>query len=75
MPLFLIGPPLLLIKTPPTQILGGPVFGAHLELLKIALTFFNTDVPNLESLPMGDIPGMSSNFIMLFHNYVSKLVH
>ena len=53
----------------------GPVFDTHLELLKLTLTYFSTDVPNLEILSIGDIPGMSSNSIMTFHNYVSTLVH
>ena len=59
----------------PTHILGGPVFGSHLELLKLSLSFFRLDVPNLEILKIGDIPGMSSNSIMPFHNLDPKLVH
>ena len=63
------------IKTSSTQILGGIVFEAHLELLKIALIFFSTDVPNLHILPSGDIPVMSFNSIMRFRNLASKMVH
>ena len=55
--------------------LGGPVFEAHLELFTITLTFFKLDVPDLEILKIRDIPGMSFNFIMPFHNDVSKSVH
>ena len=62
-------------KNVTTQISGDPVFDTHLELLKLTLTYFSTDVPNLEILSIGDIPGMSSNSIMTFHNYVSTLVH
>ena len=43
-------------------------------ILKLTLTFFVTDVPNLELLPIGGIPGTSSNSIMPFHNGVPKLV-
>ena len=71
---FLGGPPLVQKKSP-TQISNSPVFDTHLELLSITLTLFSTDVPNLEVLPIGDIPGMSPNSIMPFHNDVSKLVH
>ena len=55
--------------------LGGPIFEARLELLKLTLTFFSMDVPNLEILLTGGIPGMSSKSIIPFHNLASKLVH
>ena len=55
--------------------LGSFVFDTHLELFENTMTLFRLDVPNLELLNIGDIPGMSPNFIMPFHNDVSKLVH
>ena len=57
------------------QTLGGPIFDTHLELLKITPTFFRSNVPNFEILQVGDIPDMSSNSIMSFHNDLSMLVH
>ena len=63
------------IKKPSTQFLGNPVFDTYLGLLKITMTLFRLDVPNLEVLKIGDIPGMSPNSIMPIHNDVSKLVH
>ena len=35
-------------KTSPTQILGSPVFEAHLELFKTIMTLFRSKVHNLE---------------------------
>ena len=71
---FLALPPLIQ-KMTPTQILGGLVFEANLELLKICPSFFRFDVSNLEILKIGGISGISSNYIMLFHNLASTLVH
>ena len=59
------------IKTPPTQISGGPVFEAHLDLLKITLTFFRLKVRNLEILKSVYLPSMSPDSIMPFHNLAS----
>ena len=57
------------------QILGGPVFKAHVELLQAISAIFGLDVSNLEILKIGDFPGMSSNSTMPFHNLASTLVH
>ena len=51
------------------------LFDTHLDLLKNTMTFFRLHVFNLEILKIEDIPGMSLNSIMPFHNDVSKLVH
>ena len=62
-------------KNVTTQISGDPVFDTHLELLKLALTFCRLNIPNLEILKIEDIPGISFNSIMSFHNDVSILVN
>ena len=56
------------------QILGSPVIEAHLELLNY-YDFLRLGVSDLENLNIGDIQGMSPNFIMPFHNLASMLVH
>ena len=63
------------IKSSPTQNLGSPVFDTYLELFKITMTLFRLNVPNLEILKIGDMPGMSPNFIMPFHSLDPTLVH
>ena len=50
-------------------------FRASLPLTQVPPTFLGLDVPSLHILPVREIPGMSTNSIMSFHNYVSKLVH
>ena len=57
------------------QNLGTPSVGTQNEPLKPPPTFLGLDVPNLQILQIGDIPGMSTSSIMPFHNHVSKLVH
>ena len=54
---------------------GSPVFGSHLELLRLTLTFFRLEVHDLQILKIVDLPGMSPNSIMPFHNLNLKLVH
>ena len=61
-------------KTSPTQILGGPVFEAHLELLKSPWPFFRLQVHNLKILKIVDLPGMSFSSVVPFHNLTSILV-
>ena len=39
------------------------------------LTCLGLDVPNLQILNMGDMPGISTSSIMPFHNVDPKLVH
>ena len=63
------------IKTSPMQILGSPVFGSHLELLKITVTLFRLAVRILHILNCADIPGMSPQSIMPFYNLDPKLIH
>ena len=49
--------------------------GTQNEPLKPPPARLGLDVPNLQILQIEDMPGMSTSFIMSFHNYVSKLVH
>ena len=71
---FLNGPPTIQ-TSPPNQILGTPSFGSQDGPLKPTPTDLGLDVPNLQILRIGDIPGMSTNRIMQFHNVDPKLVH
>ena len=59
----------------PNQILGTPTFGSQNRPIKMPPTYFRLDVPNLEILPCGDIPSISTNSIMPFHNVDPKLLH
>ena len=63
------------IKTSSTQIFGSPVFGSHLELLKLTLTFFRFEVHDLQILKIvyltTCIPIRSCHITTL----TSKLVH
>ena len=71
---FLASPPLIQ-KTPPTQILGTPNFGAQNGPLNFLPTFLKSTVRILQILNFADIPGMSTSSIMSFHNSAPKLVH
>ena len=57
------------------HILGGLVFGARLELLKIVSTSFRLEILILDILQIGGSQGMSLNSIMPFHNLDPILVH
>ena len=72
--LILKGSPLIQ-KTTPTQMLGGPVFEANLELLKTISTIFRLAVSNIEILKIGNIQSISFNFIMPFHILASTVAH
>ena len=57
------------------RILETPNFEAQKQLLGSILTFSRLDVHILQILKYVDMPGMSTNFIVSFHNYVPTLVH
>ena len=59
----------------PNQNLGTPTFGSQNRPIKVPPTYFRLDVPNLEILPRGDIPSISTNSIMPFNNVDPKLLH
>ena len=59
----------------PNQMLGTPTVEAQNGALKPPPTCLGLEVPNLENLGIGDLPGMSTNSIMSFHNHTSMLVH
>ena len=65
----------LIQNTTPTQHFGIPTFGSQNRPIKIPPTYFRLDVPLLEILPSGDIPSMSTNSNMPFHNVDPKLLH
>ena len=62
-------------KRPPNQNLITPSDGTQNGPIKPSPTYLGLDVPNLQILKIGDIPGMSTSSNMPFHNHVSKLVH
>ena len=65
--IFFLSGPSLIQKKPPNQNLGTSNFDTQNGILKPPLTFLGLNIPNLQILPIGDIPGMSTNSIMLFH--------
>ena len=63
------------IKRSSNQILGTPTVEAQNEPLKPPPTCLGLEVPNLEIMRIRDLPEMSTNAIMPFHNHASILVH
>ena len=63
-------------KCSPTQMLGTPNFEAQNGPLNPPSTNLGLEqVPNLQVLRIVDLPGMSTNSIMRFHNVVPIFVH
>ena len=73
--LFLLQRPALIQNTTPTKNLGIPTFRPQNRPIKIPPTYFGLDVPFLEILPSEDMPSMSTNSSMPFHNVDPKLLH
>ena len=65
----------LILKKSPNKMFGTLRFGSLNGPLKPLPTYSSLDVPNLEMLPSGDMPGMSTSSIMPFHNVDPILVH
>ena len=72
--LFLTGPPTIQFW-PPNQNLGTPSVGSQNGALTPPPTYLGLDVPNLQILSIGDIPGMSTSSKIPFHNVDPTLVH
>ena len=71
---FLSGPPPMQ-NWSPNGILGTPTVEAQNGAINPPLTCLGLEVPNLEILRIGDLPDISTNSIMPFHNHASILVH
>ena len=62
-------------KKSPNQNLITPTVEAQNGPLKPPPTYLGLKVHNLHILQVVDLPGMSTNSIMPFHNHASILVH
>ena len=66
----------LVQKTSSNRNSGTPSFGSqNWPLNPSRPSCLGLDVPNLQILAIGDMPGMSTSFIVPFHNVGPKLVH
>ena len=54
--------------------MGTPSVASQKDLLEVLPAFFRFNVPNLQILQIGDIPSLSTNFIIQFHNHDAMLV-
>ena len=72
---FFLSGPAHIQKCSPTQSSSTPSVGSQNGPLKPHPTYLELKVHNLQVLRIVDLPSMSANSIMPFHNHVSKLVH